>query len=101
MTYGRLARTATGAAGAILMVATLALTPAPALAADQGPEAREAVPLLQAVERLWAELARPVELLFGTVTADSDSDPAEATTTSDDDDLESSVLNGPRIDPDG
>lgn len=101
MTYGRIARTATGATGAVLMVATLALTPAPALAADQGPQAREAVPLLQSVERLWAELARPVELLLGTVTADSDSDPTEVTTTSEDDDMESSVLNGPKIDPDG
>lgn len=97
----RFDRTATAWASAALMLGALTLAPARGVAADPGAEAPQAVPLLQMVERLWEGLAHPFELLYDTVTAASDSGPIEATSSSDDSDLETSIMHGPKIDPNG
>lgn len=99
MEKGRLARpTARRACPALL--AALLLTVAPAVAADGGDPATGPTPLVQAVERFWAELARPFELLLDTATASSETTDSD-TTSDDDDDYEVSPLHGPRIDPNG
>ena len=68
MKNARFDRAATACGGAVLMVAALALAPAPAVAADPGPEALEPVPLFHVLERVWEGLTGPFELLFDAVS---------------------------------
>lgn len=100
MENGFLARP-TGRRAGPALVAALLLTVAPGVAAaDGGESATGPTPLVQAVERFWAELARPFELLLETATASSETTDSD-TTSDDDDDNEVSPLHGPRIDPNG